>query len=514
MRKNFHIRRFVFLLIFIHAILASAQQPFNRVYRSDPGNTLGTIFSGVLATDSAFYITGLTVDTVPYNHNVGLFAKFDLDGSVLIQKTFGDTVRNLGVWRPLLEVGEDGNLLTLSLNTNRESISLIKLNPEGDTLRTNAYCPSTPGNLLLTGNHLEKMDDGGWVFPFSEYDISIQDHQAAILITDSSGSERNRFFYGQLGSPEFAMDIISESGGGFTTLVILSDRDVSSIHNARTKVVRMNPSGGVELEYETSLSRFILCGSMVRTDAGDYVIAGAIITDDVTALGSHRYRYRGYLAKLNSNLQLIWERIAGDSAYFDASYWNVAVRGDRIYAVGDYALPMVGGGRGWLTAYTLDGTLLFERLFTNPGFPDFTIRRLRDLDFTSDGGLIMCSDIEVGTFGPYLGNWGWLIKTDSLGNAPFSSTVGIGDDLPAAAPALALYPNPAREEITVAFPGILRHPAEIRVWDSGGRLVRELKAPPGTGRLTIDLTGLSPGVYFVQAESGGGLMSGKFVVGK
>jgi len=68
----------------------------------------------------------------------------------------------------------------------------------------------------------------------------------------------------------------------------------------------------------------------------------------------------------------------------------------------------------------------------------------------------------------------------------------------AAALALSLYPNPARQAATVAT----AQPTTMRLFDLAGRAVRTDAILARTRQL--DLRGLAPGLYVVQATAADG----------
>ena len=74
---------------------------------------------------------------------------------------------------------------------------------------------------------------------------------------------------------------------------------------------------------------------------------------------------------------------------------------------------------------------------------------------------------------------------------------------PAAAPALAVYPNPIGQgRLTVRLPGPAAT-AQLRLLDSQGRLVLSRQAIVTGGLATLEIKDVAPGIYLLQATSGG-----------
>ena len=74
---------------------------------------------------------------------------------------------------------------------------------------------------------------------------------------------------------------------------------------------------------------------------------------------------------------------------------------------------------------------------------------------------------------------------------------------PAAAPALAVYPNPIGQgQLTLRLPTPATT-AQLQLLDSQGRLVLSREAAVTSGQATLEIKGLAPGIYLLQATAGG-----------
>ena len=79
------------------------------------------------------------------------------------------------------------------------------------------------------------------------------------------------------------------------------------------------------------------------------------------------------------------------------------------------------------------------------------------------------------------------------------STLSIGEE---GTPKWTVFPNPASQRVTVA--GSTALPADLILRNALGQAVRTLRTE-GTSEFTLDVQGLSPGVYFVEVVSRGAL---------
>ena len=88
----------------------------------------------------------------------------------------------------------------------------------------------------------------------------------------------------------------------------------------------------------------------------------------------------------------------------------------------------------------------------------------------------------------------------------------------AARPALAvqLYPNPARDEVTIRLETATAQPAQVEIHDALGRRVARFERPARAGHneLRLALPQLTNGVYSVRVQQGSGYSVQRLVVAK
>jgi hypothetical protein len=70
-------------------------------------------------------------------------------------------------------------------------------------------------------------------------------------------------------------------------------------------------------------------------------------------------------------------------------------------------------------------------------------------------------------------------------------------------PAMGLFPNPAKESITVLLPSSIQGTVDVRITDALGRTVGVDRVPGSMGRSVLDVQDLVPGQYWVAVTSSG-----------
>jgi hypothetical protein len=96
---------------------------------------------------------------------------------------------------------------------------------------------------------------------------------------------------------------------------------------------------------------------------------------------------------------------------------------------------------------------------------------------------------------------------ESLGNVPAAmfrvntdawiSTQPTGFSNSSTEKLLNLFPNPAIDSVTLIWTPEQNEPVHIRIFQTDGRLVRNIEQHPNTGKVILDIKDLSPGTYWV-----------------
>ena len=91
--------------------------------------------------------------------------------------------------------------------------------------------------------------------------------------------------------------------------------------------------------------------------------------------------------------------------------------------------------------------------------------------------------------------------------------IGVGVDEGAVAGVnMALYPNPAQTQTTVALNSPLTNAATVHLFGVDGRIVRTAVLPAGQQSFVLPLNGLSSGIYWLRLEHAEGKLQRKLVV--
>jgi hypothetical protein len=92
-----------------------------------------------------------------------------------------------------------------------------------------------------------------------------------------------------------------------------------------------------------------------------------------------------------------------------------------------------------------------------------------------------------------------------------SKTTAIRNDLLVQSPILKIYPNPVKDKLWVDFSSIEDVTAISVITITGQRIRMIHTGQEGLKQISIDVSGLHSGVYFIHALQGKGFCSEKFI---
>jgi len=79
---------------------------------------------------------------------------------------------------------------------------------------------------------------------------------------------------------------------------------------------------------------------------------------------------------------------------------------------------------------------------------------------------------------------------------------------------LSIYPNPAVNRVNVSFTRASGEPALLELSDMAGRILERRSLEPGFGQLSLDVSGLGSGIYFIRISSAEGSVSKKVMISR
>jgi hypothetical protein len=498
--------------------------------------TFGTV--SIYKTDSAFYIMYL--------------AKYDSSGNVLWVKSFGGSLYD---YVYAIAIDASGNIYiagnfqsptitfgtTTLTNVSGHDVFLVKLNSSGTVI----WARSAQGSSTATYNFQTTAltaDNSGNVIITGYFDSSITFGSQRLVNTHYAGSDIFIAKYDGSGNLLWAESSIGMGGGdasaglatdasaniyvtgSFTsTLMSFDGVSVTNGGGGNNMFVAKFTTAGSPVWAEAFGDSTDVSSEGIATDASGNIFVtggfdGATVTFGTTTLTNASTPGMNYndifLVKFNNSGDVIWAKSAGGTNEDIAQSIAVSSSGD-VYISGMFQSPSITFGSDTLdnfelfvVKYNTNGTVIWAK-----GGSNINVCFGNSLSLDDFGHLYVAGNFS-GTV-TLDGN----TLTDSL--SPYHSYVFVAkyDNVVSGVPTintvhqnLKLYPNPARNEITINF----NNPTEISaicILDIFGRQVYELLSKSKNNQsLNIKLPDLRDGIYYIRTIATDGTDCIPFVV--
>ena len=229
------------------------------------------------------------------------------------------------------------------------------------------------------------------------------------------------------------------------------------------------------------------------TVSGDscYVVSQAYsIWDD---MGSPNSVVR--IVKLDQSGNIVWDRrYCQPKAERNINTIKTLGDGGFIVAGDTWADTTIQFHRGFLMRFSEGGDSLWAREYIKYT-PHSYWHELYDVVETNDGGFAACGNIIDAYENLFYDIW--LLKTDSLGNAPGCLYAGMPDGPapPGGGVNMLVYPNPAKESVNIEFAGLRGAGYELRMHNSSGVSLGKWSIDDGDYYIGIGLGKYPSGIY-------------------
>ena len=502
----------VLLILAIFAFINSiAQTPitFNKVkYYNGDSSQNDVMIRGIIVLDTAYIL--VTVGEYDSKWHGTQISKSDGYGNILNVIRFNeDSIRYPTYSGNCIVLDNDTNIIIASNTLNVHAAYyniwegfLIKLDKNLDTIWTRSlHLPdSLVGGCNRPNNYftaIEVTHDGGYIVMGNYYYNCIytsQNWHSYLTKYDKNGNLLWIKTYINL-YPCFDIALTSDSGFVF------------SPHNyTQDEVCKTDSLGNIEW--------FANANSLLHFVSYDITVSG----DDIVSVSPYVYysdgnlnnnRYGLDVVKTNSLTgQIVWNKqyIPMISVKCPTLHQHLEVEVDDndniIIAATGHAQNYnhtAGGYKGFLMKLNSNGDSLWTHFYDWGSFFQ-RYAQFNDFVLTDDGGIL-----AGGYWNPPYLNYkqgAWLVKTDSMSNAPGMFTVSIEEnELIISKNMLNIYPNPATENINLGFDKSTNENMELQIYNSSGVLVKQQQLQAYAHEYRIGIQELSVGVYFVHIES-------------
>lgn len=485
--------------ILLQGVVFSQVYYFNNRYQSN-SNKWSSGRSIVELEDS--YLIGGTTGH-PLNEawlQISLF-KIDLEGNKLYENIIGDLIAERDLALGSLIIAESnklyfsGNKRIYTSNWVHDQCMLVKMDENLDTIWTKYYGELIePFDTSYLSRHLTLIPSNGFMIIGSKSPYGLPSKILVIKIDDIG----NKSWEKTIGTGTYfyqGFSAIQTTDGGYA---IGGYRFLIGQNETADPIIYKTDSLG-NLEWEKNLGGpYFDYHPMLTLGKDGNIVAGTCYADSMSTPNSGYSRIN--IVKLDNQGTILWNKKYGQTITYNYLL-QIRTTNEGGYIATGSVKNNYPHRSGWIMKVTENGDSLWYRQYDNLLGAD-SRNYLYDVIPTSDNGFAACGYVI-----PYPPDPGsqdaWVLKVDSMGcDTPGCNTgVNMFEWIAEEKGELRVWPNPAKKSFQVSGSMFqVEGKKVIRIYNSQGLKVEEIKVPEGNETMMIDVTGLKKGMYFLKLK--------------
>jgi len=365
--------------------------PWSRTFG---GSGQDVAYSAQQTSDGGYILAGSTSSFGSGRDDAWLI-KTDSFGNEEWSRTFGGSEDDLA--QSVQQTSDGGYIFagsTSSFGAGQEDAWLIKTDPRGNE----EWARTFGGANSDSGSSVQQSSDGGYVVAGYTWSFGAGSFDAWLIKTDSRGNEEWSMRFGDT-DYDWAHSVQQTSDGGY----ILAGWTCSfGTGYSDAWLIRTDSRGNEEWSMRFGDTDYDWAHSVQQTSDGGYVLTGSTFSFGAGEVDA-------WLIKADASGKEEWSKTFGGADPDGIRSVQQTSRGG--YIVAGYACSFgAGSSDAWLIKTDPSGKEEWSTTFGG------SLRdRAYSVQQTSNGGYILAGETESFGAGRFDG---WLIKTDSLGNAP------------------------------------------------------------------------------------------------
>lgn len=490
-------------LILLTISVSFCQPRFNRIYRmftvDSTGQQAATTFSSMRVVGNNIYTAGVGVRIVDsVITNSGIFSSFDMSGNMLKNTYFGVIPTNSDFDDDVILV-EPNNQFSLIGYNFEHNFTFWKVDKDGNILIKRTYRSSDTAYWLGTPPNCVKINNKYFFASHAAYSGFTK---LLFYVIDTFGNKINNVQFSSSEKTSVTKQIIKNKNNGLTICSYnTSNSSTDTTYIYTSQLCEVDTSGNTLWIYNTSVNRYIYFKQVIQLANGNYLAWG----DEELSKNGRLYRevtlVRPYMAEINPQRGLIWER------RFDL---NTSSRMFGFKILKDSCMILAcsfsdgsGNTSACLIKLNKNRDSLFRRNFRATSITSGNILHIpNQIEELDNGDLVIggwAQDLKNRTLSVTSGQWGWLVRTDSLGcSLEPSSCRTPTKDIKEYPLSILAYPNPTSGSLTIDFDiQASFKAAHFSLIDITGREVLHQKIDNGQKQLVWQTEQLNQGLYFV-----------------
>ena len=484
----------------------------------NPANQIATatVFSSVVATDTAYYVSGIFSDSLP-PYALGLtFSKLNLGGDISKQTLYYMTsAKSFGNWaNTLITSGSEFfNIGTFFIDKVQSPI-LTNLDSDGTVAWQKIYPLDTPpnGQAFGIGDLLNVFRTPESIYiscnssrSVDSTDMGIAPNLIWLTKTDMLGNRIWSKSYGNPNKSHGTVCINEMSMNGILLAYGEFDLNVNSwgAFSGIRMIVLDSAGNYIRNFYNSDRNTDILFGvrALIRTRDNGYAYAGS---KGWWQQSQYPYdvSFKGILVKIDSNGHEAWRYLnQGDSSSAVSCEMTSAIEtsdGNIIAAGNMISLKTTDSAHLYMSMAKLsaDGALQWERKYTHFSISDASISQENfSVKECPDKGFILCGRSENDAAVE-----GWLVKTDSFGCLVTGCQIWDGVEKVAVdSMEMLLYPNPTSHSVNFIVHSVSHSQYTLSINDMGGKTIFRHSIQSDVTNM-LNTNGFASGDYILSVE--------------
>lgn len=434
----------------------------------------------VETSDSGFIISGTTYSSPIDTTHSDIFAlKINSVGDVLWSNIYGGADDDDA--QSIMKTPDNNFVIvgsTKSYGSASKSALVLKIDENGDQ----KWCNVSSASLSNYFNQGDITYDKQYILGGGSFNGSSDDNY--IVKMDTSGSIIWSKRYGTNGA-DWISDIKTTSDSGFIIAGISSENTAGDTDQ---NVIKLDSTGGLTWAYNYGTSNYDRSFSIIENSSHHFIVCGYT---NISPPGSTINQL--VLDEIDSAGNVVWANIYGDSIQTSEGYYLIPGQKDGYAAVGFSVIFEPNGDAFFLKTDDNGIGGCYE-------FPISLIQNSSPLTVSSGavGILVQLNHQSIAmTSNNFTDSYAQDCVIDNIKNITTNNSANNS---------ARLYPNPAGKLLNIEME---MDDATATVFDQLGRSI--LKQKFNSPKTTIDLSFLSPGVYFLELKSKNKLSRNKFI---
>ncbi len=483
-----------------------SQTAFNRIYRLDSTQQLATSFYSLSIKNNKVYLAGsgnIKVDSIGFITH-GFVTQLSETGTIIKNSYYGQrwesTFFNNGV------MFSDKNSINLVGGNFDSSITFIKTNFDGDILIRKKLYPTTfPTTYYGNPASIIKFNKG-YAFTTHNAFFTNRPTKTSVVVVDTLGDTIKSFDFEEGDFNCGPSELIVNKNNNITLgiKVIARKNEVDSDYVHMSQLREIDSSGRTLWKYNTPANRYIFCNNFVQLANGNYLMWGTEELSKITGLYRQTYNAGPYLAEINPQQGIVWEKLF------------LLEKGSRAFGfkmLKDSSITITGSvddGFFSTSAFLIRLNSRHDSIYRrNFKTPEFVTGRIvyypNQIEELTNGDLLISGYLmnNIPVTQPRAGQWGWLVRTDSLGCSLEPSSCRVATKEIEKPPlSINVFPNPVKEQMTIDYQFIKpQNNVYIEIIDIVGRSVFRKKIDKEQGQIQWQTNFVPSGLYIVSVKS-------------